>query len=129
MDEECSRSPRMATMKAKPKQVGMYPNAHPTAPGGMSQQALADELVTKHGLTEHDINLYWKSGKSWSRGSWPEMIDRVIAERQAREAEAKREAEDELDEFISAITGLDVNEMFADESDPIDEADDLLADM
>lgn len=60
-----------------------YPDAHPTAPGGMSQKALVRELVDKHG---------WDEGEAKGM-KWPEQISAVVQGRLDREAEAKREAE------------------------------------
>lgn len=73
-----------------PKDQGMYPNAHPTAPGGMRQDDLATELINKHRWP--DLKVYeWRNsnGKGWRRGSWPEMIEAVCQERLAREKENK----------------------------------------
>lgn len=64
------------------KGEGMYPGAHPTAPGGMSQKALMEELVRCHGWTEAEAADY-----SAPR-DWPDLIEQVIQERLNREAEA-----------------------------------------
>lgn len=58
-----------------------YPDAHPTAPGGMSRKALVDELVEKH-----DYEPMTKA--DWDAVPWPELIDLVVTERLAREADA-----------------------------------------
>ena len=59
------------------KRTGLLDGAHPTAPGGMSQDALLDELIEKHG---------WKKKKAKAL-TWPQKIDTVGAERRARELE------------------------------------------
>lgn len=64
-----------------------FPDADPTAPGGMSQKALADELVENHGWTKAQIKEEFQQGKEWRVGSWPAMIDLVVGERRARELE------------------------------------------
>lgn len=56
---------------------GAYPGAHPTAPGGMSQEALRTELADKHG-----VPLEGSEGMSW-----PDLINAVCQARLAREAE------------------------------------------
>lgn len=71
-----------------------FPDADPTAPGGMSQKALADELVEKHGWTKAQIRDEFRQGRGWRVGSWPEMITVVCEERRARELEAGTEALD-----------------------------------
>lgn len=63
----------------RPKAEGMYPDAHPTAPGGMSKANLRIELREKHGV----------SMDTSREMSWPDLIQRVADERLAREAEAK----------------------------------------
>jgi len=66
-------------MAAKPKPEGMYPEAHPTAPGGMSKANLRLELAEKHGWSMEDSRPL----------SWPDLIQAVIDGRLAREAEAQ----------------------------------------
>lgn len=61
-----------------------YPDADPTAPGGMSKAALIRELVDKHGYIE-------KGPDGVTGMRWPDMIDLVCAERLEREREAKAE--------------------------------------
>ena len=68
--------------KKRENTEGMYPEAHPTAPGGMSQTALVAELVAKHGWTEIEAEEL----------NWPEKIDAVSTERRNRELE--RDAEE-----------------------------------
>lgn len=69
---------------------GMYPNAHPTAPGGMSQQALADELRDKHGWSNADLGVFAGQGKTkWNLRAWSNMIEAVCKERLNREKEQK----------------------------------------
>lgn len=65
--------------KSMTKSEGLYPDAHPTAPGGMSRLALAEELVKVHGW-EGDV-------KKIAATHWPTLIERVAQERKAREAE------------------------------------------
>lgn len=78
--------------KAKSKNPA-YPNADPTAPGGMSQQALADELVEKHGWTEQQVAQFRGQGKvKWNTRAWTHMIDAVAEARLNREAEDKAAA-------------------------------------
>lgn len=68
--------------RAKPKSENPeYPDAHPTAPGGMSEKALVAELVG-YDWDETDAKAL----------SWPEKIDSVIAHRQERELREKVEA-------------------------------------
>jgi hypothetical protein len=69
-------------MTTKKKSAGMYPNAHPTAPGGMSEKALVKELVEKHDYEQESVEAL----------SWPEKIDLVIEERKAVETALKRHA-------------------------------------
>ena len=114
------------------KDKGMIPGAPPTAPGGMSRKALIAELVNKHGYV----------AEGWEEVSWPDLIDTVIAERQAREAEAEHAAmeatEPEVIEERQARVADDIDDLLADEgqedehgyrpvSEP-DDLDDLLAD-
>jgi hypothetical protein len=63
-----------------------YPDAHPTAPGGMSRKALVAELIQKHG---YEVGTKAK----WDLVSWPDLIDLVVEERLEREAEAKASEE------------------------------------
>lgn len=72
-----------------------YPDAHPTAPGGMSQPALIEEMVAKHG---------------WDRDAatalkWPEQIEAVIQGRLDRERE-QREVEQETADVVAEVTDL-----------------------
>lgn len=60
------------------KNAGMMDGAHPTAPGGMSRDALVDELVAKHG---------WDQAAAGNL-TWVQQIEAVIKERLAREREA-----------------------------------------
>lgn len=55
-----------------------YPDAHPTAPGGMSEKALVAELVDKHGWSKADATAL----------KWPAKIDAVVEARLLREHEA-----------------------------------------
>ncbi len=57
-----------------------YPDADPTAPGGMSRKALVAELVAKHG--------YEDDKAAWAQVSWPDLIEMVCQERLDREKEA-----------------------------------------
>lgn len=81
---------------------GMIDGAHPTAPGGMSQRAIAEELVEKHGYTKAQIRDRWREAKSWRVGSWPEMIDVLCEERRAREME-----EQEIDVEGACVLGVE----------------------
>jgi len=63
-----------------------YPDAHPTAPGGMSKKNLIKELVNTHG--------YESDPEAWAQVSWPDLIDMVCEERLAREAEERPEPDD-----------------------------------
>lgn len=133
-------------MKAKPNNPA-YPDAHPTAPGGMSKKALIAELAEKHSVTVEQS----------SQMSWPELIESVCEGRLAREREAGAKAVAEniaerygadvfaaSEEYVAdALDRIEygdappdysetvkrVTEMFEDESDPADGADDLLADL
>lgn len=58
-----------------------FPDAHATAPGGMSQKQLVAELVEKHGYEKPEIQAM----------TWPQMIDAVAQERLAREQESKQQ--------------------------------------
>ena len=84
--------------KGKKKQKGSanpaYPNAHPTAPGGMSQPALREELTTKHGFLDYEVD----------EMSWPDMITAVADGRRQRELEAEAKAKAEAEE--AAIPNL-----------------------
>lgn len=62
-----------------------YPDADPTAPGGMSQKALAEELVFKHGWSEESIARF-RDGKKFKLDMWTEMIEAVIEARKKDEA-------------------------------------------
>lgn len=73
-----------------------HPDADPTAPGGMSQKALADELIEKHGWSKTQIKSEFRYGKTWAQGSWPAMIDAVCEERRNRERDVLDEADDLL---------------------------------
>lgn len=61
-----------------------YPDAHPTAPGGMSFKALVDELVKVHGHAREVVETQ----------TWPVLIGRVSAERRNREQEQESGAGD-----------------------------------
>lgn len=89
-----------------------HPDADPTAPGGMSQKALAAELIREHGWTKDQIKAEFREDKKWKVGSWPAMIDLVVQGRLDREREAKatsvdREADPEelLAEMAEARAG------------------------
>src|SRR6187431_131770 len=56
---------------------GMMKGAPPTAPGGMSQKALVEELVAEHKYHQDEAE----------NMRWPEQIDAVILGRKRREAE------------------------------------------
>lgn len=60
----------------------MYEGAPPTAPGGMSQAALREELLANHNYREIEID----------EMSWVNMIDAVAAGRRLRELEAAEAA-------------------------------------
>lgn len=119
-------------MSTKTKSEGAYPDAHPTAPGGMSQANLRLELAETHGVKMEESRAL----------SWPDLIQRVCDERLAREAEdtpdweksavAVLAAEDKPtpmsgEEYTPA--NLDVDAMFEDIHDPDEEpsADEVLA--
>lgn len=61
------------TTKSKPE--GMYPQADPTAPGGMSQANLRLELAEKHGVSMEESRAL----------SWPDLIQEVVQGRRLRE--------------------------------------------
>lgn len=69
-------------MKGKPKGTakpeGVYPQADPTAPGGMSRANLRIELAEKHGMSMEESR----------EMSWPDLIQAVIDGRLMREREA-----------------------------------------
>ena len=52
-----------------------YPQAHPTAPGGMSQKQLVAELTSEHGWTVTEAQAL----------KWPEHIDAVVEGRLDRQ--------------------------------------------
>ena len=56
-----------------------HPNAHPTAPGGMSEKALVEELVAKHDWPKANAEVL----------RWSEKIRAVATERRERELEAE----------------------------------------
>lgn len=74
-----------------------YPDADPTAPGGMSQKQLLAELTTKHGWTPDDLIetgfVDDQKGKP-VLAMWGALVETVIAERREREHEAKAELPD-----------------------------------
>lgn len=76
----------------------LYPGAHPTAPGGMSQKALRNELLVKHNYLDIEVD----------EMSWPDMIDAVATGRRQREleAEAAREAEAEQERIKAQAATL-----------------------
>lgn len=85
--------------------AGMYPEADPTAPGGMSQQALADELVERHGWTEQQIAQFRGRGKQrWNLRAWTLMIDAVIEARLAAEERQGETGMDEIESLMEEIT-------------------------
>jgi len=88
------------------KSTGMYPDAHPTAPGGMSRKALIAELENEHDYESDD----------WDAVSWPDLIDYVA---QARlEAEAERPEPDNADDTERIESEPDESyEMFPDDID------------
>lgn len=61
-----------------------YPDADPTAPGGMSKKALREELHAKHNYFDAETEDM----------SWPELIQAVADGRKAREEEAKAAAKE-----------------------------------
>lgn len=86
----------------------MYPDAHPTAPGGMSQQALADELRDKHRWTEQQIAQFRGVGKAkWNLRAWSMMIEAVCQARLDREKEQKMSKPDNQPLFIGMPDTLD----------------------
>ncbi len=69
----------MTAKKKADKPAGMYPQADPTAPGGMSQADLRVELAERHGVSMDE-----------TRGvKWPVLIDMVAKARLAREDEQR----------------------------------------
>jgi hypothetical protein len=108
---------------------GMMKGAHPTAPGGMSQKGLVEELVTKHGFeVEYAQNL-----------AWPDQIEAVAEQRRAREdeqrcwlhetincAECSGEAKAH-DESLSEAAAMFDSPVEADDSDF--DPDDLMAEL
>lgn len=103
------------------KGEGMFVDAHPTAPGGMSEPALVVELVETHGWTMRDAKAL----------NWPEKIDAVCQGRLDREAETEAPREGEHDGTADPHDGdgnrltpdwdTNVNDIPEDESDDIDE--------
>lgn len=63
------------------KSEGLYIDAHPTAPGGMSQKALVAEMVNRHGWDESTAK----------KMKWPDQIDAVIEGRREAEKRARKE--------------------------------------
>lgn len=102
----------MERPKGMAPRKGLYPDADPTAPGGMSQDELIAEMYTYHG---------WDIDKAASL-RWPEQIDAVIQGRLEREREAggvpftrdkKEEAmSDVYDEFVEAAEEKDSTALF-----------------
>ena len=78
-------------MTTKKSQNPAYPDALPTAPGGMSRSALIKELIDEHGYDD---------GPEWTDVPWPDLIDLVVDER--LEAEAPEAPEDEAEEIEEA---------------------------
>lgn len=74
----------------------MYADAHPTAPGGMSQAALREEMTEKHNYLDIEVD----------EMSWPEMIDAVAKGRRQRELEAEEAAQ-------AAVVQADIEERAA----------------
>jgi hypothetical protein len=62
-----------------------HPDAHPTAPGGMSQKALVKELVERHG---------WDKAEAKAM-RWPDQIDAVVQGR--LDEDRQRDAEHDID--------------------------------
>jgi hypothetical protein len=75
-------------MAERPKSMkprkGLYPEADPTAPGGMSQKELVSEMVKYH---------HWDKAEAKAL-PWTEQIDAVCQGRLDREREAKRVCKD-----------------------------------
>lgn len=94
-------------MKGKPKKTteseGMYPQADPTAPGGMSKANLRIELAERHGVPMEESR----------EMSWPDLIQAVIDGRLGREAEIKDEQ----------AVAMAVEVMFPDDDDDDEFAD------
>lgn len=89
--------------------AGLYPDAPPTAPGGMSRKALIKELVD-----DHD----YEDGPEWNEVGWPDLINLVAKERQDREAERpEAETVEDMDDPVA--------DMFPDEVEDMDEPDEL----
>ena len=87
-----------------------YPQAHPTAPGGMSQKQLVAELTSEHGWTVTEAQAL----------KWPEQIDAVVEGRLDREREAEGDefdnpyeaepetaADAELDELVQEFAAAE----------------------
>lgn len=98
-----------------------YPDAHPTAPGGMSQKALIAELVDVHGYEEESVKAL----------KWPEQIDLVAQERKAAEDAQRCEAHETIncatcngDEaaFEESLNAIEAEDMFADLDDDLVDA-------
>lgn len=86
-----------------------YPDAHPTAPGGMSRPALVEEMVIKHG---------WDQAEATAL-KWPEQIKAVVQGRLAREAEQREQIMAEHDgEPIGEVETARATPVFADERGP-----------
>lgn len=81
--------------KAKSKNPA-YPDAHPTAPGGMSEKALVKELVEEHGWDVADAKSY----------SWPQKIEAVIEHRRLAEGDASPSIPDADDDLLAELDDL-----------------------
>lgn len=110
----------MPKTKAKASKNPAYPDAHPTAPGGMSEKALIAELVEKHGWMEADAKAL----------KWPQKIEQVIEERRAREAEQRCEPHETINcatcngaeaEFEESLADAPDPSMFGTDDEPLDD--------
>ncbi len=115
--------------------TGLHPNAHPTAPGGMSRPALIEELINEHGYV---------ADSDWDGTSWPTLIDMVVAERleaEADDADDTERIELDPDEYAVAHAAAAMFDIEADDEDEpeyvdtegdfdtSDQIEDLLAEM
>ena len=105
--------------------VGMIPGAHPTAPGGMSQQALVDELHEKHGWERDDLAEFLDAKGKPILKQWNAMIEAVIQGRLDREQELKQQMIEEGTLIVKKTKPQPVVEPDEIEDEIEDDLDDL----
>jgi hypothetical protein len=106
-------------MKAKPKsQNPAFPDAHPTAPGGMSEKALVKELIERHGYDQRSVN----------QMNWPAKIEAVANAR--REEELSRPAVSVAADMFDALDEENEHEAEREMAQaPDDEEEDMFDDL